>query len=117
MDGPEIIMDAEEYLTPKARQPLSSTTTMTTNSSETPPPNTPTKKAPSIAGSDFSSAFPESPGPMTGTFSSTLQDRHRRAQRFRDSVPSMRYIGDPIAGSGKIACCIRLLHLFWLNVN
>ncbi|XP_065571133.1 epidermal growth factor receptor-like isoform X2 [Artemia franciscana] len=65
MDGPEIIMDAEEYLTPKARQPLSSTTTMTTNSSETPPPNTPTKKAPSIAGSDFSSAFPESPGPMT----------------------------------------------------
>ena len=42
MDGPEVIMDAEEYLQPKSRCPLPSTSTMT---AETPlPPPTPVKK-------------------------------------------------------------------------
>lgn len=40
MDGPEVIMDAEEYLQPKSRAPLPSTSTV-----ETPlPPATPVKK-------------------------------------------------------------------------
>lgn len=42
MDGPEVIMDAEEYLQPKSRCPLPSSSTVT---AETPlPPPTPVKK-------------------------------------------------------------------------
>ena len=39
MDGPEVIMDAEEYLQPKARDPLPSVSTV-----DTPLPQTPVKK-------------------------------------------------------------------------
>lgn len=67
MDGPEVIMDAEEYLQPKSRCPLPTGSTVT---SETPlPPPTPVKKyAASSAGGGGSIANGSEHGSAAGVY-------------------------------------------------
>lgn len=114
MDGPEVIMDAEEYLQPKCRAPLPSTSTV-----ETPlPPATPVKKfangqhgetgtlplgaygaeafaghASSAAPSRFSNGHhPYHPGQMPAQFG-TLPCQQQHGSR--DSG-GLRYCSDPL---------------------
>jgi hypothetical protein len=96
MDGPEVIMDAEEYLQPKARGPLPSSSTV-----ETPLPQTPVKKyAASTNGSEpggmayGAEGFSSQSGSHTLTGSPASSSRNMT--NLRDSGPSLRYCSDPL---------------------
>ncbi len=96
MDGPEVIMDAEEYLQPKARGPLPSSSTV-----ETPLPQTPVKKyAASTNGSEqggMSAYGAEGFSSQSGshTLSASPASLHNMGH-LRDAGPGMRYCSDPL---------------------
>ena len=112
MDGPEMIMDAEEYLQPKARGPLPSTSTV-----ETPLPNTPVKKyPPSTNGSDQGVASYGAEGfsshrshTVAGSPASSLI-----VNNIRDNGPHLRYCTDPIQLIGKGTIVLNRLYCFCL---
>jgi len=101
MDGPEVIMDAEEYLQPKARDPLPSCSTV-----DTPlPPHTPIKKytTGSSNGSEQGTvygaeAFSSQGSHMTASPASSARNM---ANHRPDNAPHLRYCSDPLQLIGK----------------
>ena len=145
MDGPEVIMDAEEYLQPKSRCPLPSSSTAT---AETPlPPPTPVKKyAASSAGGGSIANGSEHGGGVYGAEGFSSQGSHRTGSPAsmahmgavghhqqhhlpghhpgggfhpqRDSGgPSLRYCSDPLQLIGKGKIPFLILHLKMTKIN
>lgn len=125
MDGPEVIMDAEEYLQPKSRCPLPSSS-MATGETTLPPP-TPVKKYPNGSssssngtqhhGSEFvmgasalgsvygaEGGFSHAGNGGTSSALSTLSGGHLHYAHHQQPPPSgnsLRYCSDPLQLIGK----------------
>ena len=102
MDGPEVIMDAEEYLQPKARDPLPSVSTV-----DTPLPQTPVKKTGgSCNGSEQGTVygaegFSSQGSHVTASPASSTSRTNQGSIHRNDNAPHLRYCSDPLQLIGK----------------